>query len=187
MGAVIHGSLAGCNVASGAWTTIASPNLNINVSTGVQNFTHRLVIQSAQLSASGGTKIRVTFKGGTTGLTIAAAYVGNHPGTGDAYDTVAQTQLTFGGSGSSGASGANGTILSDEVNFTRIAGRSLVITWYTTTGASNQVSGRTTLTGYESFYISGDDTTATNTTGYSSWTVDIGQAVIGVHLVELFT
>jgi hypothetical protein len=178
------GFIAG-RAAAGAWTTVANPDLNGNQAGSWNNFTLRQVIASAQLSASGGTKIRITFKAGSAaaGLTLTKVYIGNHPGTGDAYDMTGPVQLLFGGSASSGAIASNTTKASDGVPFTRIAGRDLIVAMYTASAGVNNYAKRVTLTGYSNYYKSGDDAATADATGYTSYSVD---DVIGVHLIELF-
>lgn len=185
MPGLFGGIMTASHALTGTWTTIVSPNVNTTPGGDPwSGYTVRNVIADALLSASGGTKIRITLKAGTAGVTVSKVYVGNHPGTGDAYDTTAQTQILFGGSASTGAISANATKLSDEIAFTRTAGRDLVITIYSATVATNGYASLAPTTNYKTYYKNGDDAATANATGYSNYSTSVG--IFMVNQIELF-
>lgn len=175
--------LIGFGIARGNWQTVAGPITGDGDSGGWNGYTIRVVIDSAQLSfPSGANQIRVTFYSASgEGLIITSAYVQNGAAAGDAYDfDSTPSQLLFGGSASR-TIGANSNATSDGASFTRIAGRSLVVSLYINGGTSaDAFRSKGTQTGYTSYYINSSDATTVNTTGYSTAV----PAILGVMHVE---
>jgi len=168
------GSSAGVGAASGvgssvslSWQVNASTTLGVN-GTGFGNTTVRQRISSAQISNTGGTKVRVTFKAGSTGgFGCDAAYIGHKAASGDDYDFESTpTQLTFGG-GNAGATVSTGaTVLTDEINFTVQSGKDLIISIHFTT--SGTVSRSTSATAWQAYRKSASDAATVNATGYTT-------------------
>jgi hypothetical protein len=93
------------------------------------------------------------------------------------------TQVLFGGSASTGAISANATKLSDEIAFTRIAGRDLVIAIYSTTVATDGYASLAPTTNYKTYYKIADDAATANASSYSNYSTSVG--IFMVNQVEL--
>lgn len=185
MGGVLHGAAIGTYVVPAVWTVVASATgLTSNDAGAFSGLTLRQTIQSANISASGGTQVRVTFLTNNNG-TLDKAYIGNHPGSGDAYDMDSPVQLLFGGSASASLVG-NTPKTSDGVNFTRIAGRALVITYYFGGSGYNYKKDTGGSTGWNSYFKNGDDASTANASGYTDYTAAQGNLnALGISQVEL--
>jgi hypothetical protein len=167
-----------------AWATLVNPTLS-GSEAGFNNNTDRQTFAVATYSGgapSTGTKIRVTFKAGSIGCMVAAAYVGHAAGLGDAYDfDGSQVQLLF--SASAGfTAGNNATQLSDEINFSFNKTKALVVSFYINGGADSVAQATGQGANYTRNYKINDDASTTNTSGYAT---DSG-FIDFVDLIEVF-
>ena len=152
-------------------------------STGWNGYTVRTLVPAALITHAG-TKIRIGLTSSGENFTLEKMYVGVK-GAGDFDFASAPTQVTWGG-GSAGALIA-GSALSDEVNFTRGDGQSLVVAFRCTPGASaadNLARAIGTTDGAATAYKFADDCTSLTASGYTfygGWTMledlDIGALV----------
>lgn len=173
--------------AGGVWTSVwtsslasGTDHLNWNTST----FVH--VIDLAQLSATGGTQIRLTLRGPLTQeLDLSALYVGNGGG-GDALDFgSAPTQLLVSASGSFVVPGSRAQVVTDAANFVKDGTNSLVIAFNTNGDSSHTAtSGKALPSGVASWFKNPGSEAATQDKaagGYTSWSF-----LESVEKVELF-
>lgn len=167
----------------GAWLPSASVALNANNSAGWSGYTILTVIASAQVSNTGGSKIRVTVDAPSASTyVVGAAYIGLAATSGDPYDfesSPGPVQLTWGGSATPTFS-AGSVNLSDEIVFSIPASRGLVFAMYSASSSTVRVIAAAT--GYSSYFKSGNDASTVNRSGYTDYTSIFGAA--GVSKVE---
>jgi hypothetical protein len=168
--------------AGGSLTTTAGPSTLTSNPAAWNSFTMRQVIAAAQVSASG-SQVVVTFGGDGSGtFTITKAYIG-HQGAGDAYDfDTTPVQLTFGGNAGFTVTDAQ-EISSDPATFALDETQNLVISFYVPSSAGDDFGTQTTLTGWSSYFKSGDDAATVNATGYTAYTAT--RNVVGVKQVDV--
>ena len=161
-------------------TTVATPpNPPSTNDAGWAGYTSREVISSSQLSATGLTSVRVTFKAGTAGLSLTNAYIGE-AGSANAYSFASTpVQLTFNGGSASAAVASNATITSDPVTFTVQPVQNLVVSSYTAGTSDYQYSAGST--GWLNYYKHANDATTVSTSGY---TLDGSNYDVGISLVQ---
>lgn len=153
--------------AGGSWVT-TSDFVMAGRSSGWANYTLRQVTPSSAVVS--GSKIRVTFRGASSGanLVVAAAYVGIMAASGDTYDYASTpTQITV--SGSPGFSvPINTDVLSDEIPFAMSSGQRLVFGVNCTSGDMGIMTpGSSDWIKYEK---SGADAATVDASGYTSIT-----------------
>ena len=173
--------------AGGTWITAYQPTLNADVPNGLQTYTLRNLLQSTLFNPVVGTKVRITFEA-SIGFqwSVSSMYIGEQAPTGDPYDTVSMTEITFGGGNSGFAIGAGNTLLSDEITFSFDSSKSYVTSckWDATPSASRGIA---TVTGAEVYRhpTSGVDEAATPnaSTGYLTTT---GANIMGLNKLEVF-
>lgn len=102
---------------------------------GNTGFTIRIVLNAALFSADG-TAVRATWRAHSgSGLTLDRSYIGEQTGSGDVYDAVALTQLTYDdGNASTGAVAAGAAKASDIVAFTLDQTKNYVVTAHVSAG-----------------------------------------------------
>ncbi len=137
-------------------------------SSGWVNFTLGLRVESAQLSNTGGSQIRVTITGGSgEGISLAAVYIGMAAASGDAYDfETTPTQVLFSGS-SSVVAAAGVAVVSDAVTFSVEASKAVLLTTFADS-AANDTSFQITAgqTGFAGFYKSANEPALVDKTAY---------------------
>ena len=113
-----------------------------------------------------GSMIRLTLRAGTgAACVIGKAYIQQKAASGDAYDFASTpVQLLF--SGSAGVSIAAATeLVTDPLSFSVDDSKDHVVSMYITSG---DTARKSTLSGWSSYYKTGDDAATVNATGYSS-------------------
>ena len=119
-------------VEEGTWTPIFDKSADFTASgasePGWSQYTIVEVIQLAGLSATGGTKIRLTLNGGAQAAKSSAVWVGNGGANPEYNFTGDQVQLTAAGSTTITAP-AGGSVVTDAIDFVKDAVNSLVMSW----------------------------------------------------------
>ncbi len=167
-------------VAGGAWVTSASSGIDAN--SGLHaNRTIRVLINSAGLTNTGMSGVRVSFKASSAEiLGIGAAYIGQAADAGDAYDfQAAPVQLLFGGAGSVEIA-AGGTVVSDEAVFTIPAGKNIIVSFYVVNNTSKDgVLSKNSVANWMSYYKDAtNDASTVNASGYSSSTYTFAVSLV---------
>lgn len=146
-------------------------------SAGWSGYTARQTIPVAYLTT--GTKVRVTFKAGTSGMVLSSAYIQTAAGSGDPYDfSATPVQILF--SGAAGATlGANAELVSDEITLPITTATNLVVSMYfsgTTSLAARSLAGAV------GYWRSGNDASTVNTTSYSTTVAQL----TGISAIEIY-
>lgn len=154
---------------TGAWATLIDPT-PVGASSGWAGFTDRQTYLVGAYSGGApatGTKIRVTFRGPSSGQTdIIAAYVG-HQGAGDAYDFDGnQVQLKVSNSGAFVVA-TDTDVLTDETTFSFDKTKALVVS-FAFGGASSIPLVGALGANYSRAFKAGNEAATTDVTGYSA-------------------
>lgn len=162
------------------WVDAVIGTLDKNQTTA-SNTTFRVRISSSQFVAgNGGSKIRITLEGATSGsITFSAIYVGKAASSGSYAFATTPQQVLFSGS-SSVTPPTSSTVVSDEVSFSLDTSSDLVVSLYAS--GSGTVRAKTTLTGWATYYKSGNDASTVAATGYTSSSND----TIAISKIESF-
>ena len=159
------------------WLSAAAPS-SLNADGGWSAYTIRQIIDVSKISNAGLAYVRVTFRSGSAGgVVVGSAYIGQKADSGEAYSFQSTpTELKF--SGVSGFSiSANTSIVSDTTVFTIPTGKSILVTYYVSSGYMRQKSSET---GWQVYYDSINNPSTVTVSGYSN----LGAYATGVLLVE---
>ena len=161
-------SVRGLRSIARSWHTSAGPVTADTDVAGWNGWTLRQVINSAQLSNSGDTKIRITMEAGAAeGFAVNAAYVGHAAAAGDAYDfETTPVQLQVGASNSWTIS-AGAQQVTDSATFTLNTSKNLIVS-IQCNSATDTSRSKVTQTGWQSYSRNALDASTVNTTGYAS-------------------
>lgn len=165
-----------------SWLNVYGPITGDENNVDWSGYTIRLLVNSAQISNTGLSKVRVTFESSSAqALTIDAAYIGHAAAAGDAYDYESTpTQLLFSGSGGFAISSGTQKV-SDEVAFSVQSSKNLIIAYHVSGDATHDdVRAKATQTGFTSYYKSANEAGTVDVTGYST----SAKAILGVMRVE---
>jgi hypothetical protein len=116
---------------------------------------------------------------------IGKCYIGEQATSGDEYDFKnVPTQVLFGGS--AGKIFNADAILSDEVTLALDYSKNIIISLYIVTLSYIPIGGVAGIvSGYKSWYKSGDDASTQNATGYSAWSNSGKQACLNaIHIIS---
>ena len=165
-------SMDGATAASGTWTTVYQwiVGAGLGDDNGWNTYTFVHTIPLADFSATGGTRVRLTFTGATAeGFVANAMYIGNGGG-GDAYDfgdTPVQILMSGGGTITVGA-GATG-VVTDDVAFVKDGTNPFVLSMQFSDSAHDNLKRTPTGNDETSYYKQSVSEAATqNKTAYST-------------------
>lgn len=156
--------------AAGAWTTVYTwDSTSLSDDNGNTGLTLAFVVPLSDFSATGGTRIRLTFNGATTeGFVASAMYVGNGGG-GDAYDFGdTPVQMLMSGAGTITV-GAGATVVTDDVAFVKDGTNSFVMALQLADSAHDNLRRNATGQDEAAYYKSGTDAATQDKSAYTTY------------------
>ena len=177
--------------AGGAWTTVFDETTAFATGSAIDaddsgwnGYTMVVVVPIASFSATDGTKIRLTLRGGEVEGFIASAIWCGNGGGGHAYDfTGDQVRLQQSASNTITV-GTDGTVVTDEIAFVKDGTNPLVMAlqFQTTTDTTRRISSGFSPAGYSTWYKSGADASTEDKTGYTDHSANGFQVISKIEL-----